>query len=152
MGKKIKKAILYLLAFCLLAGTFAATAAAAGTEQTLFDAAAGTGPFILLPPEATESETDAANYLKSYLEEITSVKPDTVSTLRAVPEGCVISLSLSPEMAALAKGSYRLRWGLDAAKARKASSQNSSAPADTDSSATSSVSSEVSLCRSFSDI
>ena len=36
MGKIMKKAILYLLAFCLLAGTFAVTAAAAGTGQTLF--------------------------------------------------------------------------------------------------------------------
>ena len=117
MGKTMKKTILYLLAFCLLAGTFAATAAAVGTEQTLFDAAGGNGLFLLLPPEATESETDAANYLQTYLEEITSVKPDTVTTLRAVPDGCVISLSLSPEMADLAKGSYRLRWGLDAAKA-----------------------------------
>lgn len=42
MGKTIKKAILYLLAFCLLAGTFAATAAAE-TEQTLFDAADARG-------------------------------------------------------------------------------------------------------------
>ena len=117
MGKTMKKAILYLLAFCLLAGTFAATAAAAGTEQTLFDAADGTGPFILLPPEATDSETDAAQYLQRYLEEVTGIKPDAVTTLRAVPDGCVISLSLSPEMADRAKGSYRLRWGLDETKA-----------------------------------
>ena len=113
MGKTLKKAILYLLAFCLPAGTFAATAAAAGTGQTLFDAADAAGLFLLLPPEATEAETDAADYLQTYLEEITSVKPDVVTTLRAVPDGCVISLSLSPELADLAKGSYRLRWGLD---------------------------------------
>ena len=67
MGKTMKKAILYLLAFCLLSGTFAAAATAAGTEQTLFDAAAGTGLFLLLPPEATESETDAAHFLETYL-------------------------------------------------------------------------------------
>ena len=118
MGKTMKKAMLYLLAVCLLAGTFAATAAAAGTEQTLFDAADGTGPFILLPPKATEAETEAAGYLRTYLEQITSVKPDTVTTLRAVPDGCVISLCLSADMANRAKGSYRLRWGLDEAKAK----------------------------------
>lgn len=117
MGKTLKKTMLYLLALCLLAGTFVVTAAAAGNEQTLFDAADGTGPFILLPPEATEAETDAASYLQTYLEEITSVKPDTVTTLRAVPDGCVIALSVAPDMASLAKGSYRLRWGRDAAKA-----------------------------------
>lgn len=116
MGRTTKTVCLYLLAFCLLAGMFAVPAAAAGNEQTLFAAADGTGLFILLPPEATEAETNAANYLQTYLEEITSVQPETVTTLRAVPDGCVISLSLSADMSGLAKGSYRLRWGQDAAK------------------------------------
>ena len=35
MGKMMKKTILYLLAFCLLAGTFGVTAAAAGTGAVL---------------------------------------------------------------------------------------------------------------------
>ena len=112
----MKKALLTILALCLAAGLFTGTAAAAGSGTTLFDAADGTGLFILLPPEATESETDAAGYLLRYLEEITGVKPETVDAPYAAAAGSAIALSLSSEMEGAAKGSYRLRWGLDAAK------------------------------------
>lgn len=95
MEKTMKKAILYLLAFCLLAGSFVVTSAAAGSESTLFDAADGTDLYVLLPAEATDPETDAAQYLQNYLEEITGVKPETVTALPGAGEGCVISLSLS---------------------------------------------------------
>lgn len=48
MGKMMKKTIPYLLVCCMLAGTFAVTAAAAGAGQTLFDAAAPYEIVVLL--------------------------------------------------------------------------------------------------------
>lgn len=116
MGRTMKKTVLVLLLLCLTAGLFTGMAAAEENETTLFDASDGAYLFILLPEDASDPETGAAHYLQNYLEEITGVKPDTISTLRAAPDGCVISLSLSPEIADRAKGSYRLRWGMDEAK------------------------------------
>ena len=117
METKVKRTLICLLSLCLIAGCFTcASFAAPEAEAVLFDAAAGEGFYVLLPDQPSESETEAAGYLQTYLEEVTGVKPETIKTLRAATDGCVISLALSPQLADRAKGSYLLRWGQDEAQ------------------------------------
>lgn len=69
---------------------------------------------ILLQPEASETETSAAQTLQHYLEEITGAAPKIVTEAPQEEAGGMISLQLAETLAMQPKGSYVLRWGQDA--------------------------------------